>query len=466
MLDRLVAPMTVRRRTNGPRTALRLVENLRQYGLALTVAAVCLVLVDYATGWQLKMSLLDHHPRTNPLTLLLMVMSLAALLMQRPNRPARKLELAVWMAVLCLVALTPISASFADAIAPDDWLGKTGGNTALAFGMLGLAQIALARIPGIASRILLLSVVPAIIALNGLVLGSPHFHGEMALTTALGFTGLWMASLRRLARRHPVRLFLAENRAGRLLRLQIALWLVADIAMLLGLRLFDLHGASFYPLIHSGQMLLTWVMSFWFSVKFADLLSEAGQRHTALRDEADRDHLTQLATRRAAKRFYDDIAQEGQSHCVLLIDIDHFKQINDRLGHPTGDEALKWLAECVRNTLRISDFSARWGGEEFLVILNRAPAISGVVWAERLRTTLAIGNRPSDIPDFTVSIGVTAPGANDGMTLDQLVERADQALYAAKEDGRNCAWFADPDLDFATRRTSPRPRSSAVAIRA
>ncbi len=123
---------------------------------------------------------------------------------------------------------------------------------------------------------------------------------------------------------------------------------------------------------------------------------------------------------------------------LLMMDIDHFKRVNDTHGHAFGDEVLKAMARTCKQTLRESDIFARFGGEEFIVLLPQTDLNGGALVGERLRQNIA--NCPVPLPSgemfhFSVSIGVVGSGASDD--LDELIKRADSALYAAKENGRN-----------------------------
>lgn len=119
---------------------------------------------------------------------------------------------------------------------------------------------------------------------------------------------------------------------------------------------------------------------------------------------------------------------------VLLFDIDHFKKINDTYGHDKGDYALKTIAEIARRTLRKSDYIIRWGGEEFLVILPETDLDGAKKVAEKIRSNVENYNLKV-IGKVTVSIGVTM--LKMGEPLDNAIKRADEALYAAKNKGRN-----------------------------
>jgi diguanylate cyclase (GGDEF)-like protein len=152
------------------------------------------------------------------------------------------------------------------------------------------------------------------------------------------------------------------------------------------------------------------------------------------------DPLTGMFNRRgfaeACGRVIAHEAHDGRPVSVLIFDIDHFKSINDRFGHPAGDEILKLFAAVVVNNLRISDLSGRIGGEEFAALLP-CSLEEGVLVAERVRTAFATSGIVCDEGpvDTTVSIGVA--GGPAGTELDVLLAAADTALYQAKRGGRN-----------------------------
>lgn len=170
------------------------------------------------------------------------------------------------------------------------------------------------------------------------------------------------------------------------------------------------------------------------------------------RDQADarnltlamHDELTGLHNRRYIQQ---SLTQQGaqaerlsQPLSVLLLDIDHFKQVNDSFGHLSGDKVLRQLATCITERLRAQDIAGRWGGEEFIVILPNTDAPGGHVLAEALREAVVQGRFTAldgqPIP-LTISIGLHAMAGSDEATGDDLVGMADRALYLAKEKGRN-----------------------------
>jgi diguanylate cyclase (GGDEF)-like protein len=152
------------------------------------------------------------------------------------------------------------------------------------------------------------------------------------------------------------------------------------------------------------------------------------------------DPLTNMFNRRgfaeATTRMIEREANAGRPVTVMIFDIDHFKSINDRFGHPAGDEVLKLFAAVVTNTLRITDLSGRIGGEEFAALLP-CSMDEALIAAERVREAFAgSGIAVDDAPvDTTVSIGVA--GGPAFTELDVLLAAADTALYQAKRGGRN-----------------------------
>lgn len=126
----------------------------------------------------------------------------------------------------------------------------------------------------------------------------------------------------------------------------------------------------------------------------------------------------------------------------LLLDVDHFKRINDGHGHPAGDAVLRYVARLIRAQLRGSDVVARYGGEEFVLLLPATPLPAALDTAERIRRVIAAQSMPVQVAEplrITVSIGAAAllPGEDAAALAADLVQRADQALYAAKQGGRN-----------------------------
>jgi diguanylate cyclase (GGDEF)-like protein len=202
-------------------------------------------------------------------------------------------------------------------------------------------------------------------------------------------------------------------------------------------------------LLHTGQRFGSSIWVTMFSVElvlyavgtvFVIFMLVSERTVTAHKTAASIDPLTGMLNRRgfseACARVIEREANAGRPVTVLIFDIDHFKGINDRFGHPAGDELLKLFATIVIANLRISDLSGRIGGEEFAALLP-CPLEEGVVAAERVREVFEASGIVSEQGpvDTTVSIGVA--GGPAGTELEVLLAAADTALYQAKRGGRN-----------------------------
>jgi diguanylate cyclase (GGDEF)-like protein len=181
---------------------------------------------------------------------------------------------------------------------------------------------------------------------------------------------------------------------------------------------------------------------------------------------ATRDELTGLTNR----RHMMDIVSQHQKRltrtghhrfCLAIIDLDYFKRINDTYGHGIGDEVLKNFSQVANSVLRETDVLARWGGEEFLVLLNDTEATQAQIGLDRIRQRLSQTVLVPGVPELVVTFSAGLTHYRVGETLHGCIERADQSLYEAKEAGRNCTRLADaPPLDVAVLQTQA---SKAVA---
>jgi len=164
----------------------------------------------------------------------------------------------------------------------------------------------------------------------------------------------------------------------------------------------------------------------------------------ALCDLSSRDALTGLANRRQFEltigREIDRVARSGEPALVLMVDIDHFKAVNDTHGHPAGDQVLKAVAQALQDGVRPMDTVARYGGEEFAIILPSCPPAFGPTAAERIRARVA-ASPVTVAPGVDVSVTVSLGGAYAPQWVRSSaalwVERADRQLYRAKSEGRN-----------------------------
>ena len=168
------------------------------------------------------------------------------------------------------------------------------------------------------------------------------------------------------------------------------------------------------------------------------------QRAAALRDG-----LTGLFNRRFLRESLPQLqageARRGSPLCVIMLDLDHFKQVNDAHGHIVGDQTLQAVAETLRAHSRTSDLVARYGGEEFAVLCPNTDCATGLQVAERLRVAVeALGpDRLGHSGPQTISLGVAVQSPARQLTPEELLDYADSAMYEAKHRGRNraVAWL-------------------------
>jgi len=207
-------------------------------------------------------------------------------------------------------------------------------------------------------------------------------------------------------------------------------------------------------LVHACRRAMQWLHARRIQVEFESAIHDLRERRSmleieaaSLRSEVLTDPLTELLNRRAFDQHLEHAIRQwernGRSFVLLLGDIDHFKLINDRFGHPMGDEVLRGMAALIRSSLRKSDLAFRIGGEEFAVLLNETSLKAGAEVAEKLRRR--IDQEPVLLPTGqtifpTMSFGLAGPGPTDSMGLIALV---DKALYQAKRLGRNRVVISD-----------------------
>ncbi len=199
---------------------------------------------------------------------------------------------------------------------------------------------------------------------------------------------------------------------------------------------------------------------------------ELAQAVVRIQELATRDELTGLVNRRHMMSVLSQhkkvLDRSGQApFCVALIDLDHFKRINDTHGHGVGDEVLRGFSHEMTHALRESDVLARWGGEEFLLLLNDGSPQEASRGLERVRQILAGARLAPSVPDLqpTFSAGLTR--IEPGEPLDRCIERADRALYEAKANGRNRTVVHDlagsvrPPGAISPEKSRPGPAQTA-----
>lgn len=247
------------------------------------------------------------------------------------------------------------------------------------------------------------------------------------------FTGLmicvYAANLRFLlrhgGRRFPVRLVEV------VLMLHIGVLLVRFASTLIGKAGSDLMEPSLYQTLYVGAYVLTVLM-----LSIGAVLMATDRLTTELQLLATHDALTHTLNRRALlERFEDELvrcARTRRGPAIMMLDLDHFKTVNDTLGHQHGDAVLVHFVQCTQAVLRRGDRLGRYGGEEFMVLLPETDINDARSVAQRIHAAAASGHAL----DCQLSIGVTT-WQGPGDTLDAMLARADKALYQAKAQGRN-----------------------------
>ena len=163
--------------------------------------------------------------------------------------------------------------------------------------------------------------------------------------------------------------------------------------------------------------------------KLADTLDQV--QRLASRDELTRALIAALESERSRAE------RSGAPFCIAMIDLDHFKRVNDTYGHAAGDAVLRAFADTVHEAMRMTDVFGRYGGEEFLMILVGTPPQTALEAVERIRLAVEARDWRALAPDARVTISAGIAGFRKGETVEQLLHRADQALYQAKNTGRN-----------------------------
>jgi diguanylate cyclase (GGDEF)-like protein len=215
------------------------------------------------------------------------------------------------------------------------------------------------------------------------------------------------------------------------------LWVRAIVIGLAPAGSYNLHSNT---LLNSTSFFISSVVQL--CVTFGFVLMLNYKLMSDIQSIASRDALTGAFTRRRleeeALRLLAHCQRTGDVLSLMMIDVDHFKSVNDRYGHPVGDTVLRHLAAIAQHAIRTDDFFARYGGEEFCILLLSTTEQEALVLAERLREvyaalTLEVG---FETLKSTLSIGV-ADSARAGLDWPRLLSAADQALYCAKQAGRN-----------------------------
>ncbi len=328
-----------------------------------------------------------------------------------------------------------------------DWVSMLGANAALLSG-IGLAMIGTELFYGQLPSWRLFHAVWAggLAGLAWWLLAAPDFTLRVALFSflALVFYTRQLVLVVRHGERHFASYFF-----GALMLVQIAVVFTRGVAALV-------YGAASVDLVQGSLVAAVYVatanfMSLLLNVAFMALATRRLQ--TILERRSTQDPLTLVLNRRGFAAVYArekaQLWRAARPLALLSIDLDHFKSINDRFGHGMGDRVLSRVACQIGEALRESDSVARFGGEEFVVLLPDTRVALALGVAARIRESLRQGRDPQ-LPAYTVSIGVACQVA-PAETMEQLLARADGALYRAKANGRDRAELAGEEPAIAVR---------------
>ncbi len=355
-----------------------------------------------------------------------MLMALVLLLM-RLQYPAHIRGLANWAAAPVLWFLASILFATRDALHP--MLTIVGANLAIMLGSLMFyagCQRFLDHAPQ--WRVWMACLVGAALVFVWFTFQQPNYPARLVVFTVL-MMGIYGANLRFLVQHADQRL------PVRMVEFLLALHLVAllgrCITALLGRQAEGFFNPSLVQTLYIGSFSLTALM-----LSVGAVLMASDRLVTELEHLATHDALTQAYNRRALlQQCEDEIVRSqrsGRGPALMMLDLDHFKLVNDSLGHQHGDAVLAHFARTTNALLRRQDKLGRYGGEEFTLLLPETEVANAQRVAERIHAALASGHPL----DCRVSIGLTAwLGPQD--TLDAMLARADRALYQAKEQGRN-----------------------------
>ena len=431
---------------------IRALSLVRPLGLAGALFSL-LVLAGYLFGIEAFFRPMQGGPATHPLSAIGLLLLGIGGFCWHPRRNNRGVLLAGGLVVLLmglrllelasgatlLDGLTPFSRRLAEQAAAGHPI-STGSNTALMCLCFGLALVFIGfKRYAVAQQFSFVGLGFPLISVTGYAYGIDKFYGQMAMTTVLGGLMVGVAILLSGAHRSFLRSILSPWVGGKIARVQIVLGYVVPFLIGYFLALTIANN----PLQQFGLFCVLISAFISMLVAFTAMIQEELDRSRRSAERrlllvATLDSLTNLPNRR---RFYDHgqwllerVRRTGEPLSMLILDIDFFKRINDTYGHPTGDAVLQQLATEARGILRRQDFLARFGGEEFVILMPGTNLAGAMQLGEKLRAHIA-GTEFSGAEQVTISLGCTEYAA--GEALHELVARADQALYQAKREGRN-----------------------------
>jgi diguanylate cyclase (GGDEF)-like protein len=433
----------------------RIASKVSQGGAAAVIAMGVAVLAGWAFDIQRLMTVMPGSIRMKPNTAVALMAAAFALLLEARNgrvwlrRVMAGLPLLLGAATL-FEYFSHLSIGIDQLLFHDPiqqvYPGRMAHLTALNLITISLAILWTGMQPrrtAMAHALALACGLSSLFAIVGYLYGVPILYGSirytsMAFHTGISFLILALATLFIHPDRGLARRFWSLTSGGEVSRKLLPWAIVVPIAL----------GACFVlPQMNFGELRLGLALSAMTSViTIATLvakLSRSLEQFERARIEAEQDSTTDHLTRAHNRRYFDQrlaeemkrSARSGAPLSLVLLDVDHFKAVNDRHGHTVGDSVLQWVASVATGTLRNPANFCRYGGEEFAIIVTDGTLHQAAAAAERVRSAIARAPWGEDRLNIAVSAGVAQVREND--TLESLVFRADEALYLAKRNGRN-----------------------------
>jgi diguanylate cyclase (GGDEF)-like protein len=416
------------------------------FALCSFLIAVC-SLVAYRLAIVDIIRPLPDGPAVHPVTSLSVILlaSSVVLTMQRVRWLVDGACTVVLLVALAQITFPDRTSHWFQAIDPFPAGQESVVSASTALCLLMLAASLLLRRYGNATVSQILSVLaygaPAM-ALVGFVLGVQEPHVSMSLTTVLMLIPLCVATALRTVYHGFLRALLGPTRVSALARRHLALVMMAPYLLGLGLVGIRPNAAdvSIVILIVASSQTVGLVVAL-LALSFCNLERRSAilQRRTETR--AARDGLTGAMNRASftshARREIGQHRSIKSNVSLLFVDVDHFKRINDTYGHETGDRVLKRIIRLARCCLRRGDTVARWGGEEFVVLLPATDLNGALLIAEKIRYRIEVEQYDALATGLQVTVSVGCAEISSSEGLDELVARADRALYEAKHQGRN-----------------------------
>ena len=420
--------------------------------------ACAAILIGYAVGYERLYQPWPNGPSTHPFTALALFFLALGTLVRRPFRESSlsttAYAVALAIGVLRLIEIQwgsdtlSVIGLFHDVLAQHRLSGfpiTFGWNTAVAVvaaGIAGLLQTG--RRPALSQISALIALAPPMVSIVGFSYGLHAFYGAMSLYTTLILITICAAMLMSTANRAIVRMILSNFTAGKMARQILLAVLIVPFAggmLVVKLSNADNDGPVAWLVVCVALGNIAVAVRALMEVEALDKMRRKQERTTQF--EVGHDPLTKLANRKlfdsAAMHEFARSRRFGATLSFVMFDVDRFKEINDKFGHQIGDQVLATVGRIFFNSRRESDVVGRYGGEEFVAFLPDTNLDGAVHWAEKLRTAIAsaIFRDATDHPfSVTISAGVAVKSLIDN-SFEVILNRADQAMYAAKAAGRN-----------------------------